>query len=149
MNWISWVLYSKRSRWISEPEVSTTSVEDKALTYMYFSGNHGVSILWILWAKHEIVFLGMAHHWWCNGQFLLWIKRFYIISHFSALYLTTRLLTLRLSTSGYVLYTFCPILTWLTRLLQKRPSWKTSTLLYIFVRTFLVCTVSAALDRLA
>ena len=55
-------------------------------------------------------------------------------------------LTSRLSTSGYILYAFR--LTWLTRLLQKRPSWKTSTLLYVFVRMSLVCTTSAAPDRL-
>ena len=75
-------------------------------------------------------------HWRCNGQFLLWIKRFYIISYFFALSLTTPLLPLRLSTSGYILYTF--LLTWLTLLLQKRPSWTTSTLLYAFVRISLI-----------
>ena len=74
-------------------------------------------------------------HWRCNGQFLLWIKRFDVISDSLALCLTTRLLTLRLSTSGYIFCTFRSI--WLTRLLQKRPSWKRSTLLYVFVRILL------------
>ena len=53
---------------------------------------------------------------------------------------------LRSSTSGYILYTFR--LTWLTQLLQKRLSWKASTLLYVFMRISVVCTASAAIDRL-
>ena len=58
-------------------------------------------------SKYESILLGMDHWRW-NHQFLLWIKRFYNISHFFTLYLTTRLLTLRSSTSGYILYTFRP-----------------------------------------
>ena len=89
MNWVlSWLFYSKCSRWIGELDVGEASVENQALTYIYFSGNHGASILWILWVKHETIFKG-KDHWRCNDQFLLWIKRFYIISNFFVLYLTT------------------------------------------------------------
>ena len=42
----------------------------------------------------------------CNGQFLLWIKRFYIIPDFFAPCLTTQVLLFRLSTYGYILYIY-------------------------------------------
>ena len=83
MNWVlSWLFYSKCSRWIGEPDVGAASVENQALTYIYFSGNYSASNIWLLWAQYETILLGMDY-WWCNGQFLLWIKRFYNTSHSS------------------------------------------------------------------